>query len=499
MSNADKHRDIFARLLLLCFVSLVMVTSCATPVKDVQVPVPIPENFSGIGNVPLNEKWWRALNDPRLNELIEQALAGNLSIQATWDRLEQARATARKSTADLFPGLEGSGEAARTITSMGGDRTYAGSFSLGLVAGYEVDLWGRIRSSRNAAELDALATAEDLHAAAITLSAEVADTWYGLIEQQGQLKLLEEQIKTNEEYLKIVTLRFRRGQVPATDVLQQRQVLESRKGKKIQVESEVNVLKHQLAILLGKAPGTLDISVGDALPELPPLPETGMPAEWIQRRPDIVSAYLRVQANDQRVAAAIAERFPKISLSASASTSSEQVRDLFDNWLASAAASVVTPLVDGGRRRAEVKRTKAAASESLNSYGQTVLDSLKEVEDALTRESHQQALLASLEKQLKLSRMAADQTRQRYAKGTEDFLPFLTALLNHQALQQTCLQARRELIQFRINLYRALSGSWELQRSDMKLAARDETPTGSSVERDAATSHHEGDSDNVNQ
>jgi outer membrane protein TolC len=310
------------------------------------------------------------------------------------------------------------------------------------------------------------------------------------------MKLLDEQIKTNEEYLEIVTIRFRRGQVPATDVLQQRQLLESKRGEKVRVESEIAVLKHQLAILLGRAPGTLEISAGDELPELPPLPGTGVPAEWIQRRPDIRSAYLRVQADDQRVAAAIADRFPKVGLSASASTSSERVRDLFDNWFASVAAGFVVPLVDGGRRRAEVTRTRAAASESLHLYGQTVLDSLKEVEDALTREAHQRALLASLEKQLDLSQKSTDQTRDRYAKGTMDFLRFLTTLLNHQTLQRTYLQAQQELVQFRINLYRSLSGSWQLQRSDMKMAAR-----GRAAARGGASDavHYEGDSENVTQ
>ncbi|GAG22634.1 unnamed protein product, partial [marine sediment metagenome] len=117
-----------------------------------------------------------------------------------------------------------------------------------------------------------------------------------------------------------------------------------------------------------------------------------------------------------------------------------------------------------GRRSAEADRTRAAASENLNRYGQTVLDSLKEVEDALARETQQRKLLKSLRKQLDLSRKSAEQTRERYAKGTEDFLRVLTTLLNHQNLERIYLREQRMLIQHRISLYRALGGGWKMKR-----------------------------------
>ena len=128
-------------------------------------------------------------------------------------------------------------------------------FDLALAVSYEVDLWGRIRSTHDAARLDVVASRQDLHAAAITLTAEVAQTWYKLIEQRGQRRLLDEQIKTNQDYLEIITLRFRRGKASATDVLQQRQLVESTKGERVQAESAATVLVHQLAVLLGRPPG----------------------------------------------------------------------------------------------------------------------------------------------------------------------------------------------------------------------------------------------------
>lgn len=437
--------------------------SCATRAVKVDPPAALPVAFSSGGKAEAPLKWWTAFGDSQLDGLVEQALRDNFSLRVAWDRLDQARALAARSGAALWPNLDGSAGASRTWQRPGGaSGTAAGRVSLRLAASYELDLWGRIRSAHDAARLDVLAGDEDIRAAAITLTGEVARTWYELIEQRGQIRLLDEQIKTNKDYLELITLKFRRGQASATDVLQQRQLVESTNGDRVRVASSAKVLDHQLAVLLGQAPGAPRADVPAELPRMPELPRTGMPAEWIRRRPDVRSAELRVQSADRRVAAAIADQFPTLGVSLSAETSAERVRDLLDNWLASIAANLVAPLLDGGLRRAEVQRTRAVVSEQLNGYGQVVLTALKEVEDALAQESKQAEYLASLQQQLKLSAQSTEQTRENYTKGTMDFTRYLTTLLSHQRLQRTHLQGRRELVGFRINLYRALGGSWEL-------------------------------------
>ena len=465
-------------LCLVILLSLVALPSCAFRSAPVQPPVAVPQAFSSQGEAAMPDRWWTAFGDADLDSLVDQALQDNFSLRVAWDRLNQATALAAKSGASLVPSLEGSAGASRTVTrSPMTGRNYTTGYSLGLLAGYEVDLWGRVRAARDAALLDALATSEDLHAAAMTLSAEVAGTWYTLVEHRGHLRLLDEQMKTNEKYLEIITLKFRRGQVSATDVLQQRQLVESVRGERILVESRASVLEHQLAVLLGRAPGSVSITVRDEFAELPPLPRAGVPAEWVRRRPDVRAAELRVRAADRRVAAAVADRFPKLSLSLRADTSAERIHDLFDNWLASLAANVAAPLFDGGLRRAEVERTQAVVSERLNSYGQTVLTSLKEVEDALAQEAKQAEYLDSLREQLDLSEQSTQQTRENYTKGATDFTRYLTTLLSHQRLQRTHLQAQRESVQFRIDLYRALGGGWELEAPAKAGMAELEAPT----------------------
>jgi len=437
---------------------------CAPSIKDPAVPVALPEAFRRTGEAEVPAKWWTAFGDDRLNELIEQALRDNLTLAGAWARLEQARAAARRSGAALLPSVDGSAGASRTASAVEPfATTHDTSYSLGLTASYEVDIWGRVRSTRDAARMDAAATREDLQAAAITVAASVAETWFSLIEQAAQIRLLDEQMETNSKLLELITLRYGQGKVSATDVLQQRQLLEATRGEKVRAEAAEALLRHQLAILLGRAPADLDAKLPAKLPELPPLPAPGVPAEWLHRRPDVRSALLRVQAADHRIAAAIADKFPRLSLSATATTTAERIRDLFDNWMASMAANVIAPLFDAGLRTAEVDRARAAASESFRLYGQTVLTALKEVEDALVQEAQQRRLLESLGKQRDLARQSAQRTQEQYAKGAVEFLRYLTALLDYQRLQRSHLAARRELVAIRVDLYRSLGARWDLQ------------------------------------
>ncbi|NQU10293.1 efflux transporter outer membrane subunit [bacterium] len=447
-----------------------VLAGCSTPPPPTGGPIELPDTFSASGTAPLPDKWWESFQDPVLTGLIERALGANLDLQTAWDRLAQADAAMRQAGASLWPAVDGEAGVARTIergpvpggTGPGRQTTYHSDFSLGLVASYEFDLWGRVRSTRDAAALNRRATREQLQAAAMTLSATVAATWYGLVEQHGQVALLQEQLRTNQQVLELVTLRFRRGQAGAVDVLQQRQLVESRRGDLAAAESRAAVLAHQLAILLGEPPRAKVAERTATLAPLPPLPETGVPAALVQRRPDLRQAYLEVLAADRRVAAAIADRFPRITLGAQAATTAANVRDLFDNWLATLAANLVAPLFDAGARGAAVERQRAVMAERFHQYGQTVLTALGEVEDALVQERQQRALIASLEKQLELSRHVIDRTRDSYTKGAVDYLRVLDALSTHQALQRTHLQAQRQLIEFRINLGRALGGGWDL-------------------------------------
>ena len=442
--------------------------SCRMPSVATAPPVTVPKAFTAGGKVAAPAKWWTAFGDKHLDALMAQAVAGNLDLRTAWARVAQAEALARQAGAALEPSLtaEASASRTRTKTDPGGSASQS-AFSLGLTASYEVDLWGRVRATRDAAALAARASREDVDATAMVLSAQVASAWYQLLDQRGQLGLLDEQIATNEKYLEVMDLRFRqgrRGEVSAVDLLQQEQLVESTRAEKHLAEAQRRVLEHLLAVLLGRSPDSDVADDGGALPPLPPLPRTGVPASVLQQRPDVRAAELRLAAASGDVAAAVADRLPALSLVARAETTSTRVRDLFDNWLASLAANLTAPVLDGGRRAAEVDRTRAVVAERLHAYGQALLDALKEVEDALAQEQKQQDYLASLTRQLELADKVAVETRERYIKGAEDYLRVLTALRTLQGLQRARLTAQRQLIGYRIDLYRALGGGWGLAR-----------------------------------
>jgi len=452
-----------SKSLLLVAIFIPLISACTATIKDFNSPVIPTEKFSQTGTQAITDKWWLAFEDSTLNNLLNQALNQNFSLRASYDRLAQARAIAKKSGAELIPQLNGSFGATRVISETSTGRNTLDEFSAGFAASYELDLWGRIRSGMHAAELDQQATQNDIDIAAISLSAEVSSSWYKLIEQRLQLELLDKQIKINQDNVDILLTRFNLGQARAADVFQQKQLLQSNIGDKAIVIANIKRFEYQLTTLLGKPVNSLKLAKNKTFPTLPEKPVTGLSSELIQRRPDIQKAYFKVQAADQRIASAIADRFPKISLSASINSSTPDLHNLFNNWLATLAGNLVLPIIDGNRRIAEVERNQAVFSESVNQYAAVILTAIEEVETALIQEQQQLKLLVSVEQQLKFSRLALEQIQLRYQYGGMDFLRVLSARLSMQTLERSRIRAERELIDFRINLYKALAGGWALK------------------------------------
>lgn len=452
------------RVVMMCGAAIgaASLAGCQSAERAVHSPVAMPASFAASGESTLPEHWWSSFEDPGLDAAMEMALRDNFDLHTAWDRLNQARALARTEGADLWPGVDGTEAAGRSYTRTDGADEYANNFSVGLAMSYEVDLWGRVRSARDAAVLDAQAGEEDVRTAAITLSATVATTWYRLAEQLAQVELIQQQLETNRQVLEVLTLQFRQGQIQAADVLRQRQLVEQSEGQLTLAEGNARLTRHELAVLLGRPPRE-DLGLPEPrLVTAGPLPATGVPSELLQRRPDLLSARLAIQAADRRTASAIADQYPRVSLSASVQTGGSQARDLFDNWVANLAGNLSQPLFDGGRREAEVDRNEAVLSESINAYGSAVLTALQEVEDALSEESHLLRYHGSLQQQLETVRQVYERTRDSYLNGQLDYIRVLEALVSQQSLQRDELTSRRELLEARIELCKALAGSWEL-------------------------------------
>jgi NodT family efflux transporter outer membrane factor (OMF) lipoprotein len=404
------------------------------------------------------DRWWTAFDDASMNVQIERSLDGNYTLAAAWERLRAAQALTRREASDLLPYLDGIGDAAGLFRSDGPEESL---FTLGLEASYEVDLWGRIGSRVEAERLRASATFADYQATALALSAEVARTWFALIEAHAQLALLNEQIQTNLTAQELQEARFALGQIRSPDVLRQRQLVESTREQAVVVRARIDVLEHRLAVLQGVAAQEKTYKVGTVLPSLPPLPSTGLPAELLNRRPDVRRDFLALQAADRDVASAVSAQFPRVNLSASVITAAESPENLFREWIAATTGQLLAPLFNGGRLRAEVARTNAIVRQRFAEYAQTVLIAYREVEDALAREQYQLDRIQLLDSQLKLARQNSAQLREQYLIREVDYLDVLSAITEEQRLQRANLSARLELLQIRIALYLALAGDFE--------------------------------------
>lgn len=224
------------------------------------------------------------------------------------------------------------------------------------------------------------------------------------------------------------------------------------------MESDLAVLANRLAVLQGQAPDGSPGPTGENLPDLPPPPRTGRPVLLIQRRPDLLRSSYEIRASDADLAAALRDRLPRLNLNFSSFNTEDEISRIFDNWLATLAADLAAPLIDGGRRRAEVARTRARREELLADYRQAVLVALREVEDNLARERQQGRQIDEIRGQLDLANRSSRQLLREYLNGAGTFLEVLDSLTREQELRRQLVTARQTRIEFRIALHRALAG-----------------------------------------
>ena len=460
------HMKVWNRKRVVLCVCLLTLAACSPfqPAHRTDAHGELPETFSLYDQREHpDSSWWLAFSSPELNRLVDEALAGGFSLKQAWYRLQQARAVAVRAGADRYPELAAGGSAESTrrdASDLSGGPKGDQTLTLGLESSYEVDLWGRVRSQQQAAILDAQASEADLHAAAVTLTAEVAGRWIQILSQQLQKALLEEQLVNNRTFLDLIELRFRNGIVSALDVYQQKQVVANIRATIPLVAADIQLRKHELALLLGRPPrSNLQLAQAE-LPRIGPLPAVGLPADLLAVRPDVKAAGMRLQAVDWQLAAAQADRLPALRIGATAQYGPDELDLLFDTWLVRLAANLTAPLFDGGRRVAEVDRIQAAVDEQLWNYRQVVFTAVKEVEDALESETRQREHIEGLKVVMDVARKGLREAVSRYRSGLSDYLPVLTQLLTVQDLERDMIRQQEQLIFYRIGLYRALGGQW---------------------------------------
>lgn len=450
------------RLSFLFALAIALISGCTAlspPQRSLQ-PIELPAGYAlnMNGTAPI-QTWWEALNSPELNRLVDKAFEDNLDIRSSWARLRQARAAAVKSRTGFFPAVDTGLEASRARTYRDYDLlTDTRSSSLDLAASFELDLWGRISSGYRADQLSARAAHEDIRAAAISLTGEVVNTWVELLAARQEMQVVQDQIRTNEKLLKIQTTRFENGMASALDITQQQELLANSRSALPPLQARERVALNKLTFLLGQS-DVQSISIRQReLPQPVPQPKTGIPADLLMSRPDVRAAYYRLRSADFEVSVARADRLPSLSLSARSAISSDDFSLAWGDWLTRLGTNFSAPLFDAGARKAEVERTRAVVDERLAGYTATVLEAIREVQDALANISGQKDRIAGLEDELRAAQQARDQARLRYLKGQSDYLNFVTQQRSVQTLQRNLVAARADLLTFQVALYRALGG-----------------------------------------
>lgn len=433
---------------------------CAAAAPKEELPLQGTAPLTVHNGVSISQRWWEELNDPRLNDTIEIALAQNYSLNAAFERIREARAAVMLAGAERSLALEAT---AGGVLRDGNNINGQSEISIGVEASYEADLWGRIRSFITAEQFETQATTEDYQAAALTLTGELAIANFRHAESLLQLELLESQLETNRDVLAVLEERFSIGQAGSADVLRQRQLVERTLEQQILTHASMEVLENQIRVICGQPPQSdKRIPIVSSLPELPPLPEIGLSIDLLQRRPDVRAALYRIESADASVAAAVRDQYPSMNIGAAMRSSASNPSGLFDAWIASLIGQVVAPLIDGGRREAEVERQVAIRRQRLAQYGDVVLSAFQEVEDALSLERHQVLRIGNLARQLELSRDTYSQLRSEYLNGAADFIDVLESLRDQQDLERELLSARLLRVEYRIALYRSIAGGFML-------------------------------------
>ncbi|PYM88608.1 MAG: RND transporter [Candidatus Rokuibacteriota bacterium] len=421
-------------------------------------------------------QWWTVFGDSELNALEEQIAAANQNLRIAEARLRQARALVRFNRAALFPTISASAGASAVRDS--GNRPFltpnasaipgighgaTGDLLFGLDMSYEIDLWGRVRRTVEAARHEAQATAADLETARLSLQAELALDYFELRATDAQKQLLDETVKAFTAALRLTTNRFEGGAAPKSDVAQAQTQLDTTKAQATDVTVQRAQLEHAIATLIGKPPAAFSLSPRPLATQPPDIP-VGMPSQLLERRPDIAAAERRVAEANQQIGIAKAAYYPTVMLNASVGFEGSSFGNLFNasSLLWSVGASITQTIIDGGRRRATSDAAIAAYDATVAGYRQTTLSAFQQVEDNL-------AALRILEQEAQEQRRAVQSAElslqlftNRYRGGVDNYLQVITAQTVTLANQRNEIDILRRRMDASVLLVKAIGGGWDV-------------------------------------
>jgi multidrug efflux system outer membrane protein len=456
--------------------ALMLSASCMVGPKYQRPATPAPPQYkegasqrSGGTNLIGYSNWWLVFQDDELSQLEQQVDVKNQDIKAAIARVEQAQAYLKASRSFLFPSLTAGGSASRNREAQnrpnngntGGLAATYNDFQVSMLLGYEIDFWGKIRHSVEAAAATEQSNEANLHFVRLVAETGLAMNYFGLRELDAEREVLLATLQTLRQAEQLTEMRRKGGLASDYDVFQAKTLLDQTDAQAQQIEIQRAQFEHVIAVLTGQLPSTFSVS-RHPLTGTPPVIPAGLPSQLVEHRPDIQTVERTLAASNAQIGVAAALQFPQFTISGAAGFESVSPASLlaWQNSLASLGGGVLAPVFTGGRLKAQVEQAKASYRETLAQYQGSVLTAFQQVEDQL-------AAIRILNGEAASTRSAVDDAQHteqialnQYKTGLVNYLNVVSAQATLLYNQRTQTQILGEQMVASVALVKALGGGW---------------------------------------
>jgi multidrug efflux system outer membrane protein len=456
--------------------ALMLSASCMVGPKYQRPATPAPPQYkegasqrTGETNLIGYSNWWLVFQDDELSQLEQQVDVKNQDIKAAIARVEQAQAYLKASRSFLFPSLTAGSSASRNLEAQnrpnngntGGLAATYNDFQVSMLLGYEIDFWGKIRHSVEAAAATEQSNEANLHFVRLVAETGLAMNYFGLRELDAEREVLLATLQALRQAEQLTEMRRKGGLASDYDVFQAKTLLDQTDAQAQQIEIQRAQFEHVIAVLMGQLPSTFSVP-RNPLTGTPPVIPAGLPSQLVEHRPDIQTVERTLAASNAQIGVATALQFPQFTISGAAGFESVSPASLlaWQNSLASLGGGVLAPVFTGGRLKAQVEQAKASYRETLAQYQGSVLTAFQQVEDQL-------AAIRILNGEAASTRSAVDDAQHteqialnQYKTGLVNYLNVVSAQATLLYNQRTQTQILGEQMVASVALVKALGGGW---------------------------------------
>ena len=414
--------------------------------------------------------WWEVFSDPELNDYEQQLLKANQSLLAAIERLQEARALARVTSAGFFPQAtvdpngsrnRYSGNRPEVLTPLNRPLTQS-TYEIPFYINWEPDLFGKVRRSMEASNANLQGTAADMYNVNLMLTSELAADYFSLRELDAETAVVQESVNIQQKGLELVVNRHNGGVASGLDLAQQQTLLDSTVSQLYLVKQQRDQYEHAIAVLVGQPAATFSVPVR-ALTATPiPVP-LGVPSDLLERRPDIATAERQMAYENAQVGVATAAFYPQLTLSGTGGFQSTNITNLISapSAIWSLGGDLLEPVFNGGRNRANLQYAKRTYDESVANYRQAVLVAFQQVEDGLTGLTELQQATTTQDAAVADAKRALEIANNRYVGGVTSYLDVITAQSTLLSNQRLATQLMGQQMVIEVYLVKALGGGWD--------------------------------------